>query len=174
MLISSGNKEVFNGVHPIGIGLIETSINLSRICLFNKPDFLLFFGSAGSYGKYNVFDVVESSSSANIELSFLQDDSYTPINNACDNEINFCKNETIVNSSNYITTNFELAKKYNDYGIGIENMEFFSIMMVAKAFEIPVGGVFVISNLCDKNAHDDYLKNMQKTMHILNSKINKV
>ena len=174
MLISSGNKEVFKGATPIGIGLIEASINLSKICLFDKPEFLLFFGSAGSYGKYDIFDVVESSSSANVELSFLNDDSYTPIDNACDNEINFCKNETIVNSSNYITTNFELSKKYNDYGMGIENMEFFAIMMVAKVFEIPVGGVFVVSNFCDKNAHNDYHKNMQKTMEILNSRINKV
>ena len=174
MLISSGNKEVFNGVHPIGIGLIEVAINLSRICLFNKPDFLLFFGSAGSYGKYNILDIVESTSSANIELSFLQDNSYTPIDNACDNKVNFCKNETIVNSSNYITTNFDLAQKYNNYGMGIENMEFFSIMMVAKAFEIPVGGIFVVSNLCNQDAHNDYQKNMQKVMEILKDKINKV
>lgn len=174
MLISSGNKEIFKDVHPMGVGLIETSINLSRVCLFNKPDFLLFYGSAGSYGKYDVFDVVESSSSSNVELSFLQDNSYTPIDNACDSEVNFCKNETIVNSSNYITTNFELAKKYNDYGIGIENMEFFAIMMVAKAFDIPVGGIFVISNFCNLDAHSDYQKNIKKTMKILKDKRNKV
>lgn len=174
MLISSGNKEILKNVYPMGVGLIETAINLSKVCLFNKPDFLLFFGSAGSYGKYNIFDVVESSSSSNVELSFLQDNSYTPIDNACDNEVNFCKNETIVNSSNYITTNFELAKKYNDFGIGIENMEFFAVMMVAKAFEIPVGGIFVISNFCNKDAHSDYQKNIKKTMEILNNKRNKV
>jgi nucleoside phosphorylase len=92
MLISSGNKEILQGVHPMGIGLIETSINLSRVCLFNKPDFLLFFGSAGSYGEHKVFDIIESSSSSNVELSFLQDNSYTPIDNACDNEVSFCKN----------------------------------------------------------------------------------
>ena len=174
MLISSGNKEILQGVYPMGIGLIETSINLSRVCLFNKPDFLLFFGSAGSYGKHKIFDIVESSSSANVELSFLQDDSYTPIDNACDNEVSFCKNETIVNSSNYITTNFNLAKKYNNYGIGIENMEFFAIMMVAKAFEIPVGGIFVISNFCNQDAHKDYQKNIKKTMEILTDRRDKV
>ena len=50
MIISAGNKEIFDFATPIGVGLIESSINLTRLCLFNKPDFLIFIGSAGSYG----------------------------------------------------------------------------------------------------------------------------
>lgn len=173
MFISAGNKEIFKNVTPIGIGLIESAINLNKICLFDKPDFLLFFASAGSYGKYKVFDVVESSSACNIELCFLQGKGYTPLDNACSNEVNLFKNDTMVNSSNYITQDLELAKKYNDYGVGIENMEFFSIMKVAQDFNIPVAGIFVISNFCDENAHQDYVKNINKVMQILNTQISK-
>ena len=28
-------------LNPVGVGLIETSINLTRMCLFDKPEYLL-------------------------------------------------------------------------------------------------------------------------------------
>ena len=31
----------FSFAHPIGVGLIESAINLTRMCLFDKPEFLL-------------------------------------------------------------------------------------------------------------------------------------
>jgi len=173
MFVSAGNKEIFKDVLPIGVGSINATMSINKLCLFHKPEFLLFFGSAGSYGKHDILDVVESSSSANIELSFLEDNSYTPLDNACRNDINFCKNDSIVNSSNYITTNPNLGSKLLDYGIALENMEFFSIMSVAKEFKIPVGGVFVITNKTNKNAHEDYEKNIYQAMSILNNQISR-
>ena len=74
------------------------------------------------------------------------------------------KNDTIVNSSNYISTNEELAKKYNEYGIGIENMEYFSVLQVAREFSIPVAGIFIVTNYTNKNAHDDFIKNHEEAM----------
>lgn len=41
MIICAGKNEVFNFAQPMGVGLIEMAINLTRLCLFNKPDFLL-------------------------------------------------------------------------------------------------------------------------------------
>ena len=52
MIICAGRNEIFAFAHPIGVGLIESAINLTRMCLFDKPDYLLFVGSAGSYGNY--------------------------------------------------------------------------------------------------------------------------
>jgi nucleoside phosphorylase len=61
-----------------------------------------------------------------------------------------------------------------DNGVGIENMEFFSILSVAKEFEIPVAGIFVITNYTNENAHEDFLKNHKdcngKTNKIFNRK----
>ena len=167
MIVCAGNIESFKFAEPIGIGLVNSAINLTRQCLFNKPDYLLFIGTAGSYGEHEIFDIVESKRAANLELSFLNQDAYTPIDNVLESENKFVRNDTIVNSSNYITTNEELSKQYNQYGIGIENMEFFSVLSVAKEFEIPVAGIFIITNYTNSNAHSDFKLNHQEAMQRL-------
>ncbi len=170
MIVCAGNSENFEFATPIGVGLIETAINLTRLCLFDKPEFLLFVGTAGSYGKYDIFDIIESKTAANIELSFLKNDSYTPLDNIITTNTQN-KKDIIVNSSNYITTNKDLAKKFVKLNIDIENMEFFSLLRVAQEFEVPAGGVFCITNFTNKNAHNDFLKNHAKakeklTLHV--------
>ena len=160
-------NETFPFATPIGVGLIESAINLTRICLFNKPEYLLFIGSAGSYGDFKTFDIVESKRASNIELSFLTNSSYTPLDNVLESENKFARNDTIVNSSNYISTNETLTKKFSEFGVGIENMEFFSILSVAKEFEIPVAGIFIITNDTNENAHEDFLKNHTQAMEKL-------
>ncbi|WP_419777257.1 purine-nucleoside phosphorylase [Malaciobacter marinus] len=171
MIICAGKNETFKFAEPMGVGLIETSINLTRKCLFDKPDFILFVGSAGSYGEHNIFDIIESKRAANIELSFLQNNSYTPLDNVLESENKFVKNDTIVNSSNYISSNFSLSKKFNAYGIGVENMEFFAVLQVAKEFEIPVGGIFVVTNYTNETAHEDFLKNHKEAMSKLTNSL---
>ena len=158
-LISSGNREIFPFAKPIGIGMIESSINLTRLCLFDKPDLIIFIGSAGSYGNLKPFDIITTSIASNIENCFFEKKCYTPI----DNVISMSeKPQTIINSSNYITTNEEIAKKYLKLNIEAENMEFFSVLKVAQEFEISVKGIFVITNYCNKSAHEDYMKNISK------------
>lgn len=164
MIVCAGRNETFNFAESIGVGLIESTINLTRISLLNKPDYFLFVGSAGSYGKYSLFDIIESKKASNLELSFLSDDSYTPIDNILESENEIVRNDTIVNSSNYITINSDLSKKYHSYGIGIENMEFFSVLQVAQEFQIPAAGIFIVTNYTDKNAHHDFLKNHNEAM----------
>lgn len=167
MIICAGRNEVFPFATPIGVGLVESAINLTRQCLFDKPDYLLFIGSAGSYGEHKVFDILESKRASNIELSFLTNSSYTPLDNVLESENKFARNDTIVNSSNYISTNSELTKNFKEYGIGIENMEYFSVLQVAKQFEIPVAGIFVVTNFTDENAHEDFMKNHKIAMEKL-------
>jgi len=164
MIVCAGNNETFPFATPIGVGLIESAINLTRVCLFDKPDYILFIGSAGSYGEYNIFDIVESSSASNVELAFLNDNAYTPIDNVLKSEDKRLQNDTIINSSNYISTNKELSKEYLQYGIGCENMEFYSVVKVAKEFDIDVKGIFIITNYTDENAHKDFLSNHREAM----------
>ncbi len=52
MIICAGRNETFKFAESIGVGLIESAINLTKLCLINKPDSLLFIGSAGSYGEH--------------------------------------------------------------------------------------------------------------------------
>jgi len=166
MIICAGNNEQFSFATPMGVGLIETAMNLTRLCLFDKPEFLLFVGTAGSYGEVKIFDIIESKTAANIELAFLNKDAYTPLENVISANTTNTK-DTIVNSSNYISTNATLTKKFLNFGIGIENMEFFSLLKVAQEFNIPAGGVFCVTNYTNKNAHQDFLHNHTKAKELL-------
>ncbi|MDD3597187.1 purine-nucleoside phosphorylase [Sulfuricurvum sp.] len=140
------------------MGLIDSAINLTRLCLIQKPEFLLFVGSAGSYGGHQIHDIVESKTAANIELGFLERIAYTPIDNVVSAQTDG-KPDVIVNSSNYITTSERAMGQFRSMNIALENMEFFSVMRVAQVFGIPAGGVFCVTNYCDMNAHRDFIAN---------------
>jgi len=158
MILCAGNNETFDFATPIGVGLIDSAINLTRHCLVHKPEFILFVGSAGSYGEYNIHDIIESKTAANVELGFLDKSAYTPIDNVVSAQTENIK-DVIVNSSNYITTSENAMVKMRALGMGLENMEFFSVMRVAQVFGIPAGGVFCVTNYCDANAHRDFIAN---------------
>lgn len=172
MIICAGNNETFTFAQPTGIGMVETAMNLTRLCLFDKPEFLLFVGTAGSYGNKKIFDIVESKTASNIELSFLTNDAYTPLNNVVTTNTTDIK-DIVVNSSNYISTNKELCKKFLGLGIGIENMEFFAVLQIAQEFNIPAGGVFCITNYTDSNAHQDFMNNHEQAKILLSEHVRK-
>ena len=178
MILCAGNNETFSFATPIGVGLIESAMNLTRLCLFDKPSFLLFIGSAGSYGAHQLLDIVESTTAANIELGYFEKRSYTPLDNVIDGSLDSnvsrgTNKPVIVNSSNYITTDKASSKNFLRAGIGLENMEFFSVLRIAKEFEIPAAGVFVVTNYCEPNAHEQFITNHKEakeklTQYLLN------
>lgn len=165
--------ENFGFAKEIGVGLIDSSIELTALIMKEMPNELIFIGSAGSYSNdIKLLDIFVSYSATQIESSFVSNASYTPI----DNKIEIVSHETdniaslnitklldskkaIVNSSNYISTDEEYAKKLSRSGILLENMEFFAILKVANYFRIPTIGIFCITNYCNKNAHNDFLQN---------------
>lgn len=175
MIICAGENESFAFAKPIGIGLINSAINLSLICQKNLPQGLIFLGSAGSYGKAQIFDIVETASASNVEIGFFSKKSYTPLENMV--QIQDVSRETlsnsIVNSSNYITTDKTEADMFLKANLELENMEFFSVLNVARKFEIPCFGVFVVTNFCDKNAHKEFMQNHKKAKEILSEYIYK-
>lgn len=162
MFVCAGRNETFPFARPIGTGLIESAVNLTRICLFDRPDCLLFVGSAGSYGNHQILDIVESETAANIELSYLTNQSYTPLDNVItmqESVSHETEKSLIVNSSNYITTDSRMAEHLLKLGMELENMEFFSVLSVAKEFTIPARGIFVVTNFCNPQAHEDFVQN---------------
>ena len=156
----------------MGVGMVETAINLTRLCLFDKPEFILFVGTAGSYGDHKIFDIVESKTASNIELAFLQNKAYTPLDNVVTTNTEGTK-DVVVNSSNYISTDAELTKNFLKFGVGIENMEFFSVLRVAQEFDIPAGGVFCVTNYTNVEAHADFLANHEKAKELLSAHVKK-
>ncbi len=171
MIVCAGNNETFDFAIPVGVGLIDAAINLTRVIIEEQPDAIVFVGSAGSYGKYAPFDIIESSSAGNIELSLITGSAYTPIDNTIYHDNVSRETSIMINSSNYITTDMEVATEYQKLGFELENMEFFSILKVAQNFEIPAFGIFIVTNYCDENAHDDFVKNHEKAKALLSQYI---
>ncbi|MEA3491749.1 MAG: purine-nucleoside phosphorylase [Campylobacterota bacterium] len=193
MIICAGDIEQFDFATPIGIGLVNTAINLTKLCLLSPPEFILFVGTAGSYGRHEIFDIVESRTAANIENGFFTHGAYTPLDNVIStaepSRLYFTptasapslqardssyliydpdvSRETIVNSSNYITTDPTLSSHYLKQNIKLENMEFFSILKVAQELNIPAGGVFIVTNYCDNDAHKSFVTNHKEAIEKL-------
>ena len=171
MIVCAGNNETFDFAVPVGVGLIDSAINLTRLVIEEKPSSLVFVGSAGSYGKYEPFEIIESSSSSNIELSLITGSAYTPIDNTIHHGDVSRETSIMINSSNYITSDIEVAKEYQKLGLELESMEFFSILKVAENFEIPAYGIFIVTNYCDTNAHADFIKNHETAKTLLSNYI---
>jgi len=163
MFICAGEKETFSFAKPMGIGMVDMSINLTKYCLDKKPPFIFFVGTAGSYGEKKIFDIIESKTATNIENGFFNAKAYTPIDNMV-SSVKDVSHETIVNSSNYINTDITLAKAYLSKNIQIENMEFFAVIKVAQSLNIPVAGAFIVTNYCNANAHKDFMDNHTEAM----------
>lgn len=166
MIVCAGKNEQFDFALPVGIGMIDVAINLTRLCLSQKPKFILFVGTAGSYGEKKIFDIIESKTASNIENSFFTGGSYTPIDNIVSTSEDVSR-ETLVNSSNYITTDKSVGKFYLAQNIHLENMEYYAVLKVAQSFGISAGGVFIVTNYCDENAHKDFMDNQKEAMRRL-------
>ncbi len=172
MIVCAGESESFDFAKPVGIGMIDVAINLTQMFIENPPPFILFVGSAGSYGEKKIFDIIESKTATNIENSFFGGGSYTPIDNVISTADDVSR-ETMVNSSNYITTDAKRSKHYIAQNIHLENMEFFAVLKVAEKFSIPAAGIFIVTNYCDENAHEDFKKNHAEAMMRLTEYMNK-
>ena len=206
MIISAGRNEVFAFALPMGVGLVDMSINLTtllqkrtmidscnryeqnlttnrqpdeRLNLIDSPILqsaktsqnpdkilnalpseIIFIGSAGLYKDGQIFEIYESSAAANIEISSLENKSYSPIESEIASVVP--RGTYKVNSSNFITTDQNLAHELFARGYYLENMEFFAVLKVAQKFQIPAYGIFVATNFCDKNAHADFIKNHEQ------------
>ena len=206
MIISAGRNEIFPFALPMGVGLVDMSINLTallqkramvdgcgryeqnltadrqldkRLNLIDSPILqstktsqnpdkilnalpseIIFVGSAGLYKDGEVFEIYESSVATNIEITSLENKSYSPIESEIASVVprGTCK----VNSLNFITTDQNLAHELFDRGYFLENMEFFAVLKVAQKFQIPAYGIFVATNFCNKNAHADFIKNHEQ------------
>jgi len=170
MFVCAGDSEQFDFAMPIGVGMVDAAINLTRLCLEHTPESLTFVGTAGSYGRKEIFEIVESHASANIENGFFDGKTYTPIDNIV-STVEDVSRETWVNSSHYITTDVVSAKQYLEKDIDLENMEFYAVLKVAKKLGIPAKGILIVTNYCNAEAHRDFIANHDEAKHLLSEYI---
>lgn len=186
MFVCAGNGEEFEFAKSIGVGLIESAITLSKLCTSERVESLVFVGSAGSYDKeVNLLELFVSTQATQIENSLLVGESYTPFkqeiksleNVSCETIskiLSLNLPQAIVNSSNYICSDSAYALRMKERGILLENMEFFSVLSVAKRFNLPAIGVFCVSNHCGKSAHQEFLENRGEVMRRLRGVIERI
>ncbi len=181
MFVCAGNGEEFEFARSIGVGLVESAITLSKLCMSEQVESLVFVGSAGSYDKeVDLLELFVSTQATQIESSLLVGESYTPLkqevksleNVSCETiskilDLNLP--QAIVNSSNYICIDSAYALRMKERGILLENMEFFSVLSVARRFNIPALGVFCVSNHCHSKAHKEFAENRLKVLRLLRS-----
>jgi len=168
IFLCAGKIESIKGALPIGVGLFDALVNLNEIITKNSVKEMVFIGSAGSYGRDNIFDIVESCMASQVEYPYLNDDSYTPLQNILLENVS-CETKMVVNSSNYITSSKKISDKFLHNGYDLENMEFYSVMFLAKRYGIKAKGIFVVTNYCDENAHKDFIANQKKANEIMES-----
>lgn len=161
MIVCAGAMEQFSFAKSIGIGLVQTAINLTKILIEQKPEEIVFIGSFGLYKDGKIGDIIQTSQACNIEISSLLNCSYSPLLSE------LAKGEIVINSSNYITTSEVLANTLFQRGVWGENMEVFSVFEVAKKFEIKAKAVLVATNYCNEFAHQDFIKNHKFAMNEL-------
>lgn len=169
MIICAGNMESFDFATSIGIGMIQSAINLTRILCKNRIEEIIFIGSCGLYKDGKILEIYETTKAKNLEISSLLDLSYSPLE-----FLNVSRETNLTNSSNFITTDKSLAYKFSDLGFFMENMEIYSVLEVAKTFNIPAKGILCATNFCDTNAHDDFLKNYRKSKENLEKYLKKI
>lgn len=147
---------------------------------------IVFYGSAGVYDASfaDISEIFIASQAANIELGLLENLCYTPLEARvegsdslasrlyealADGTNSTCElsarplGELCVNSSSYITTSRECAKGLMASGCALENMEFYAVLSVAKAFSVRGAGVFCVSNAIRPNAHEAFISNIKTT-----------
>lgn len=154
----------------------------------NKPDRIIFIGTCGLYQKdgkkglnalnlsengkikenlgaknlasekpLQLLEIYESAHCFNVEASKLTNAFYSPAE--CEINLNVSYETKKCNSSNYICTDENVAARFADLGLELENMESFAVLSVAKRFGISATCFLCATNFCDKNAHQSFLQN---------------
>lgn len=170
LFVCAGRNEQFSFATSIGVGLVESAIGLTQVCEEEKPEYIVFIGSAGSYDEnLELLGLYRSASATQIESSVLQGRSYTPLTQSINLENQNVSRETLrkinslpsakSNSSNYITSDEDIARWMLGRGILLENMELFSVLRVAQEYSIPAVGILCVSNYCNALAREDFIKN---------------
>lgn len=180
----SGAKNV-RGVAGIMDGLMSKQSVASELSVASKPDKIIFIGTCGLYQKneslnlskkseikgnlgaknlarenqkpLQLLEIYESAHCFNVEVSKLTNAFYSPAE--CEINLNVSYETKKCNSSNYICTDENVAARFADLGLELENMESFAVLSIAKRFGISATCFLCATNFCDKNAHQSFLQN---------------
>lgn len=104
-----------------------------------------------------LLEIYESAHCFNVEASKLTNAFYSPAEREINLNVSYETKKC--NSSNYICTDENVAARFADLGLELENMESFAVLSLAKRFGISATCFLCATNFCDKNAHQSFLQN---------------
>lgn len=143
-LYQKGDKKGLNAVNLSENGKIKENLGAKNPTRENQKPLQLL-------------EIYESAHCFNVEASKLTNAFYSPAE--CEINLNVSYETKKCNSSNYICTDENVAARFADLGLELENMESFAVLSVAKRFGISATCFLCATNFCDKNAHQSFLQN---------------
>ena len=164
-------------VRTIGIGLVDSAINLTRILEeYAYLKNIIFIGTAGAYkdSKLKIGDLVQAKETGLFSLSQYEGDSYLPnkmIKKISCNQFSGIEAVQVASVLEINRRGEKLAKVFWKTGYSAEHMELFSVARVAKKFNKNIYSVLGVSNIVNQSAHQDWLKNNKKVSLETNKKL---
>lgn len=143
-LYQKGDKKGLNALNLNENGKIKENLGAKNLASENQKPLQLL-------------EIYESAHCFNVEASKLTNDFYSPVE--CEINLNVSYETKKCNSSNYICTDENVAARFADLGLELENMESFAVLSLAKRFGISATCFLCATNFCDKNAHQSFLQN---------------
>lgn len=143
-LYQKGDKKGLNAVNLSENGKMKANLGAKNPTRENQKPLKLL-------------EIYESAHCFNVEASKLTNAFYSPAE--CEINLNVSYETKKCNSSNYICTDENVAARFADLGLELENMESFAVLSVAKRFGISATCFLCATNFCDKNAHQSFLQN---------------
>lgn len=143
-LYQKGDKKGLNALNLNENGKIKENLGAKNLTSENQKPLKLL-------------EIYESAHCFNVEASKLTNAFYSPAE--CEINLNVSYETKKCNSSNYICTDANVAARFADLGLELENMESFAVLSVAKRFGISATCFLCATNFCDKNAHQSFLQN---------------
>ena len=172
-------EDKFNGCNILitGMGMVNTSIQITKELMQNKYDLVINMGVAGSFSQdYIVGDVVEVVEDNFSELGFENGNDFGHFS---DFVIKYnVKAKTNLKKVKGITVNtvhgneHSIAEIANRLNPDVESMEGASVFKVCNEFAVPCIQIRAISNNVEKRNKENW--NMPLAIHNLNNQVEKI
>lgn len=183
------NKELQVTLYCTGIGSLESALFLQALLLeTNKPDEIIFIGSAGAYfPSANQASFVLANQFSNYDLSVMEDKAKTiqTMNRIIQTQFGYISKQitsrfenatnTIINATNSIS--LAPPSPHSSFLKGIqknhlyESLEGFGLAHICKKKQIPFSSLLAITNDVCENGSLQWQKNHKKMSHELQTKL---
>ena len=145
----------------LGIGFLEASLKLERYFLDEKPEKVIFLGTAGAYDKnIELNQIIEIAEVKLLNSSSLFDEAYIPQDyktyKSAPKEKNICFSSLEITKSEKLSEKILSLESHTNV---FENMELYGIAKVCQENNIPWQAFLAITNHTHEKGHEEWKAN---------------